>query len=85
MWIYTKVADLRLKLKNDFGFSRNWVQRMENWVLTSLAKSRTEVKKRLIKKLKILRENKSKEQKKVKPAPKLNVDKRWCTITVLSN
>ena len=40
----TKVADVRLKLKNDFGFSRNWVQRMENWVLTSLAKSRTEVK-----------------------------------------
>ena len=57
----TKVADLQLKLKNDFGFSRNWVQRMENWVLTSLAKSITEVKKRLLKKLKILRENKSKE------------------------
>ena len=25
----TKGADLQLKLKNDFGFSRNWVQGME--------------------------------------------------------
>ena len=49
---------------------------MENWVLALLAKSKTEVIKRLAKKLKMLRENKSNEQKKVKPAPKLNVDKK---------
>ena len=45
-------------------------------MLTSLAKLKTEVKKRPIKKLNMLRENKLKEQKKIKSAPKMNVDKQ---------
>ena len=39
----SEIADLRLQLKSCFGFSNNWIQKMENWVLKSLGKMRNEV------------------------------------------
>jgi len=72
----TKIANLRLQLKQDFGFSKNWVQRMENWVLKSLGKLRAEVRSRLLKKLKVLRDTRLHERKKVKTSPTFRSDKK---------
>ena len=72
----TKIANLRLQLKQDFGFSKNWVQRMENWVLKSLGKLRAEVRSCLLKKLKVLRDTRLHERKKVKTSPTFRSDKK---------
>ena len=60
-----QLADLRLSLKMDFGFSTVWVQSKENWILKPLGKkvSDHEVKKRLKRKFKWLKEENKKIQK----------------------
>ena len=57
----SEIADLRLKRKSFVGFSNNWIQKMENWVLKSLGKVRNEVQSHLKKKLHFLRDRKTKE------------------------
>ena len=72
----SEIADLRLKLKSCFGFSNNWIQKMENWVLKSLRKVRNEVRSHLEKKLRFLRDRKTKEQESRKTVPKHKLDKK---------
>ena len=57
----SKIADLSLTLKSDFGFSNNWIQKIANRVLKSLGKVRNEVQSHLKKKLHFLRDRKTKE------------------------
>ena len=72
----SEIADLRLKLKSFVGFSNNWIQKMENWVLKSLGKVRNEVRSRLEKKLRFLRDRKIKEQESQKTVPKHKLYKK---------
>ena len=51
-----------------------WIQKMKNWVLKSLGKLSAEVRSCLLKKLKVLRDTRLKERKKMKTSPTLRSD-----------
>ena len=64
------LAGLRLYLNQSLGFSNKWVQKMENWVVSSLRRSSEKVKSRLQRKFKALKDNqiqesRAKQQKRV--------------------
>ena len=71
-----RIAGLRLQLRQDFGFSVHWIQKMENWVMKSLGKMRAEIKKRLLGKLRNLRVAKLKQKMNLDKKNKPRLDKK---------
>ena len=71
-----RIAGLRLQLRQDFGFSVHWIQKMENWVMKSLGKVRAEIKKRLLGKIRVLRVAKLKQKMNLDKKNKPRLDKK---------
>ena len=50
-----KVAELRVNLKMEFGFSKDWIQRMDKWVVKLLRGVTNKVRNKLKKKFQFLK------------------------------
>ena len=51
-----KLAGIRVHLKMEFGFSKDWIQRTENWIVKSLCGVTSKIKNKLKKKFQFLKE-----------------------------
>ena len=55
------MAELRVNLKMEFGFSKDWIQRTEKWVVKSLRGVTNKIRNKLKKKFQFLKKQRERE------------------------